>query len=254
MGFQDHFSELSAGYARYRPGYPPALFEHLRQAAPGGGRAWDAAAGSGQAADALAALFRLVVASDAAVAQLLQAPAGGRVAYLAATCEGAPIAGSSIDLVTVAQALHWLDLERFWPEVRRVLRPGGVVAAWAYALFRVDPEVDAVVQQFYSRVVGPYWPPERRLLERGYRDLPFPFRPVALPRFEMSAHWDREAALGYVGTWSAVGRYRRARREDPLQLLRPELEAVWPPEELRLVRWPLSILAGRHEGPGTIEA
>lgn len=253
MGFQDHFSGVSRAYARYRPDYPAELFDRLCAAAPGRRLAWDAATGTGQVAVALADRFARVVASDAAPAQLAHARRAPRTSYVAATCEEVPIAPSTVDLVTVGQALHWLARDRFYAEVRRILRPGGVLAAWCYGFFEVDREVDAIVRRFYAETVGAYWPPERRLIERGYRDLPFPFEPVPVPPLTMSAAWDLERVLGYLGTWSAVDRYRRERGTDPVAALRPELAAVWPPGEERLVRWPLSLLAGRHERPATID-
>lgn len=253
MDFHDHFSAVASAYARHRPHYPVELFDRLRAAAPGRRLAWDAATGSGQVAVALADRFARVVASDAAPAQLAHARRARRLFYCAATCEEAPLASAAVDLVTVAQALHWLDLDRFFAEVRRVVRPGGVVAAWSYGHCEVDRSVDPIVRRFYAETVGPYWPPERRLIERGYRDLPFPFERLPLPALEMTAAWDVERFLGYLGTWSAVNRYRRERGADPVAMLRPQLEAAWPHGQERLVRWPLSLLVGRHGRPATID-
>lgn len=253
MRFQDHFSGVSPAYARYRPRYPEALFDALRAAAPRGVLAWDAATGSGQAAAALVGRFARVVASDAAVSQLARARIAPRLAYVAATCEEAPLAAGTVDLVTVGQALHWLDLDRFYGEVRRVLSPGGVVAAWTYSLFTVDPAVDRVVRRFHDEDVGPYWPDSRRHVERGYRDIPFPFARLDLPPVEMEADWERERALGYIATWSAVDRYRRAMGEDPVPGLRNELQALWPADETRRLRWRLTVLAGRPRPPATID-
>jgi len=252
VGFPDHFSAVSSEYARFRPGYPRELFDHLREAAPATRLAWDAATGSGQVAEGLIGRFDEVVATDAALAQLLSARRAGRLRYVVATCEQAPIADSSVALVTVGQALHWLDLERFYAEVRRVLCPGGVVAAWSYDLLTVDPDVDRVLRDFHDRTIGSYWPSQRHAIGRGYAALPFPFAPVSLPAVEMSARWDVERALGYLGTWSAVERFRRARGRDPVETLRPALESVWPAGEERAVRWPLTLRVGRHGAPATI--
>ena len=99
--------------------------------------------------------------------------------------KAAPLADHSVDLVTVAQALHWFDFERFFAEVRRVSRPGAVLAAWCYELARVSPEVDRWVLHYYREVIGKYWPAERHHVEEEYRNIPFPFGEIAAPEFHM---------------------------------------------------------------------
>lgn len=245
MQFADHFSSQAAEYARFRPVYPPALFAWLASIAPARTLAWDCATGSGQAAGALAAHFERVVASDASAAQLARAVAHPRIGYCVAAAEAPPPAARGADLVTVAQALHWFDLDRFYPALHATLRPGGVVAVWGYGLMQIATEIDAVVNRYYHEIVGPYWPPERRHIENGYRDLPFPFAAIRTPSFDMTAAWTVEALLGYLDTWSASRRYLAAHGRHPLERVEGELRAVWGPVGQRTVTWPLFLRVGR---------
>ena len=243
--FKDHFSARSADYARYRPGYPPALFDWLAVLAPARALAWDVGTGSGQAARGLAAHFERVVASDAAEAQLRHARAHPRITYKVMPAERSDLPDAAVDLVSVAQALHWFDFERFYAEVGRVLKPGGVIAAWTYGLQQVDPEVDAVVQHYYREVVGPYWPAERQHVEQQYRAVPFPFEEIAGPAFAMQAQWSFEDVLGYLGTWSAARRYAEVRGADPRAQVRDALARAWGGAATRTVTWPLHLRVGR---------
>ena len=247
-GFKDHFSGHADAYAAFRPRYPARLFRLLAEAAPGQELAWDAGTGSGQAALGLAAHFERVVATDASPQQVAAAPEHPRVTFRVGAEAGSGLDDGSADLVTVAQALHWFDRERFWAEVRRVLRPGGLVAVWCYSMARTAPEVDAVVDHLYEQVVGPYWPPERTLVESGYAGIDFPFERVPLAPPDMELELDREGLVGYVSTWSAVRRFMADRGDDPLPAFRERLAAVWG-EGTRRVVWPLSLHAGRAHGP-----
>jgi SAM-dependent methyltransferase len=245
--FSDHFSALSASYAAYRPRYPDGLFGALAALSPARDRAWDCATGSGQAATGLAAHFRAVVATDASAAQLRAAAPHPRVHYAAAQAEATPIRGGSANLVTVAQALHWLALPEFYAEARRVLVPGGVLAVWTYGRHRVDGgAIDAVLDHYYDRVVGPYWPPERRWVETGYRTLRFPFAEIPVSSPPMTCEWTLGEMLGYVGTWSATARCRTTTGTDPLPALGDRLAPLWGDAAVpRRIEWPLSVLAGR---------
>ena len=205
--FPDHFSSRAADYARYRPDYPDALFDFLASLAPARRRAWDCATGSGQAAAALAARFEQVVGTDASALQIAAAVRKPGVLYRVALADASGLPNGSVDLVTVAQALHWLDRDRFWPEADRVLAAGGVIAVWCYDFLRVTPEVDAVVRRLSSEVVGPYWPPERALVDRGYGELEFPFEELPAPAFSMAKPWRFPDLLGYLRTWSASRRF-----------------------------------------------
>ena len=244
--FKDHFSGNAADYAHYRPGYPSALFDYLASRAPSLTVAWDCATGSGQAAHELAKRFQQVIASDASPAQIDAAPPCSGVAYRVAPAEQSGIDSASIDLVTVAQALHWFDLEAFYQEVTRVLRPNGLLAVWSYNLLRIAPPLDRLIDRLYHEILGNYWPPERKQVERGYAALPFPFPELShSPAFSMSAEWTLAQLLGYLNTWSATARYREATGRSPLQPLMETLQEIWgSPNTRRQVTWPLSLRLG----------
>lgn len=246
MSYVELFSGHAEQYAAARPRYPPALFEWLAAVAPRHELAWDCATGNGQAAVGLAQHFGRVVATDASAEQIGHARAHPAVRYVLAAAERAPLVDGSVDLITVAQAVHWFRLDDFYAEARRVGRPGGHLAVWTYALVRVDAAVDAVVDWFYERVVGPWWPEERRHVHERYARLFFPFAPVAAPSFDMRPRWTRNDLLGQLSTWSSVNRYRSERGEDPLDLLAPRLARAWPdPGEARDVSWPIHLRVGR---------
>jgi ubiquinone/menaquinone biosynthesis C-methylase UbiE len=247
LPFPDHFSGVAGAYAEHRPRYPDRLFEWLAEVSPVHELAWDCATGSGQAAVALAARFDRVLGTDASAAQIAAAQMHPRVEYRVAPAEASGLPDASADLVTVAQALHWLDRPAFYAEARRVLRAGGLVAAWTYgASVFDDPRADAAHRRFYSDTVGPFWPAERALVESGYRTIEFPFEPIDAPEFEMQAEWSLSSFLGYVGTWSAVTRFRRERGYDPVAELGDELRRLWGnPETPRRIRWPLALKVGQ---------
>jgi hypothetical protein len=246
MTAPDNFSRQASQYRASRPGYPAALFDFLAQSCVRHGRALDCATGNGQAATGLAPHFAEVVATDLSVAQLARAEAMPNVRYLAAAAEQLPLADGSVDLVTVAQALHWFDLAAFFAELTRIARGDALIATWSYGRMRVSPPVDAVVERLYSGIVGPYWPPGREHVESGYRDLPFPFAPVATPALAMIADWTLERLLAYLASWSAVQRYAAQHGRDPLDQVRGDLRAAWGDADgRRRIEWPLTLRAGR---------
>jgi SAM-dependent methyltransferase len=243
--FADHFSAQSAAYAQHRPGYPDTLFELLANACQGRGLAWDVGTGNGQAALGLVARFDHVHATDPSADQLRHAPPHPRITWRVGAEDGSGLPAGSVDLVTAAQAAHWFDAGRFHTEAARVLRPGGVLAIWGYGLPRVDPAVDALLWDFYDRVLGAWWPPERHHIDSAYRELPFPWKEEPDPGFEMTARRTGTEFLGFLETWSALARCRQATLSDPLATFSLELTRLWPPEEPREVRWPLFLRRGR---------
>jgi SAM-dependent methyltransferase len=245
--FADHFSRLATGYATYRPQYPDGLFAAIAAANPSHEVVWDCATGTGQAVRGLAAHFGMVLASDASREQILAATPHRGARYLVARAEAAPLPAGSACMVTVAQALHWLEPAEFYAEARRVLRPGGLLVAWTYGSQRVDRgPIDDVLLDFYERVIGPYWPPQRRWVETGYRTLRFPFDEIAIEAPPMYADWNLGHLLGYIGTWSAVARCREMSGTDPVAELADRALPLWgDPTMPRRIEWPLSVRAGR---------
>lgn len=244
--FKDHFSGHASDYRRFRPDYPPGLFAWLAETAPAHDLVWDCGTGNGQAAVALAEHFSKVIATDASAEQVRNAESHPRVEYAVAPAERSPLADRTADLVTVAQALHWFDRDRFYVEVRRVTKPGGLVAVWTYDLHSVNPAVDVVLDRLQNEFVGPYWPPERALVDAGYKPLPFPFPEVAAPGFEMTADWDLGRMVGYMNTWSATKRFIQAHGFNPVDRLATDFHAAWgDPATVRTVRWAFHLRTGR---------
>jgi SAM-dependent methyltransferase len=245
--FKDHFSRQATDYAKFRPHYPRAFFKYIASVSPNNQVALDCATGNGQAAVALAEFFARVIAIDASENQIARAQPQARVEYQLARAEATGLSANSCDAMTVAQALHWFDLDAFHSETRRILKPGGLLAVWAYNELRISPEVDALVRHFHDEIVGPYWPPERKIVGRGYRNLPFPFEELRAPSFQIEVRWSLEHLLGYLRTWSATQCFLAASGRDPVELIERDLARTWDgaAKRKRLAIWPLTIRLGR---------
>ncbi|WP_159711773.1 class I SAM-dependent methyltransferase [Geminicoccus flavidas] len=246
QGFKDHFSGTAQGYAAHRPTYPDALVDFLAGQVPGHDLVLDCGCGSGQLSTLLAARFALVVATDASAQQIAAATPHPRVEYQVAPADRSGLPDGSADLITAAQAAHWFDLPAFYAEVRRVARPGAVLALISYGILELDGPAGSAMQRFYRDTLESYWPPERRLVEEGYRSLPFPFGEFTAPPLAIEVAWRLDDLIGYVGTWSAVQRARAALGQDPIAPFRAELLPAWgDPETCRPIRFPLSLRVGR---------
>ncbi len=240
--FKDHFSENSRGYGDFRPQYPHDLFSFLASIVVNHQKAWDCATGTGQSAIDLSGYFSEVVATDASKSQIDNAIRKNGIVYHVGTAEKSGIESNSIDLITVAQALHWFDIESFSKEVNRVLRKSGIVAVWTYNLLSVQQEIDEIIYRLYNTVLGEFWPRERKLVENGYKDVQLPFTELTAPRFNMKEEWNFSQLIGYLSTWSAVKNYRGKHGKDPIEKVQMEISKIWgEPEQTLMINWPLSI-------------
>jgi SAM-dependent methyltransferase len=234
---RDSFDIGAGDYSLHRPGYPSELYEYLAAAAPSNDCAWDCACGNGQVARDLAPRFRRVLARDISANQISRAPRIGNIEYSVGSAEDSGYADASVDLICVAQALHWFDLPAFFDECRRVLKPRGVLAVWGYGFMRIAPAVDELLAAHLYPLLDGYWSSGNRLLWNKYRDVAFPFEPMVAPAFTMSVRWTREQFLKYVGTWSGAVRYREDTGTDPAEILGHFLKPVWPDGEIMSVAY-----------------
>jgi len=243
--FKDHFSKQASAYARHRPHYPPELFAYLASITPAHHLAWDCGTGNGQAALGLAPYFDRVLATDPSEEQLRNAFQNDKIIYRQAPAEDPGIEAHLVDLITVAQALHWFDIDRFFEQVKLVLVPGGVIAVWCYALCRIGPELDLIIDRFYFETVGPYWPQERKLVDDAYATILFPFAELQSPTFSIALHWTLDDLLGYLRTWSPTRRFIERNGFDPVALIEDELASAWGnPKRERTVVWPIHMRVG----------
>ncbi len=214
--FKDHFSGHAADYAKFRPNYPPKLFEHLASISPERELAWDCATGSGQAAVGLAEHFAKVIATDASAQQIESAQRHPRISYR--------------------------DMDRFFTEAKRVSKESGILAVSTYTHVSANPEIDEILSKFYRETTGPYWPPERDLVETNFESIRFPFPELPSHQFAMRQQWNLAQLTGYLRTWSATKKFIAVRGFDPVDSLMQELGSVWRDREhARQVTWPLKL-------------
>lgn len=240
------FDEGGRAYARFRPEYPRQLAAFLASVAPDSELAVDVGCGNGQLTHLLAPYFSHVAGLDPSADQIANAIPNERIDYRCAPAEQLPVEDSSASLVTAAQAAHWFDLPAFYSEVRRIGRPNAVVALISYGVLKPEPQFAARFQKFYAEEIGPYWPPERKLVDSGYATIEFPFDEFAAPPLEIKLEWHISEFIGYLLTWSAVRSAREQGREDLLINFANDIAQMWgEPNIKRTVKWPINMRIGR---------
>ncbi len=242
--FIDRFSDAPEAYRRARPTYPPALFEALAAIAPGTDLAWDCGTGNGQAAISLAAHFAAVHATDASPQLIAQALFAERVRYAVEPAEHVSLPDGAIDLVLVAQALHWFDLELFYSEAARVLKPGGVLAAAGYDWMYVDPQIDQAINTELLPMLERYWAPQNAILWSAYRSIPFPGDEVRLGAFAIYLDWDFAQVSDYIRNWSASRALAADGGDRPLNEALAALATLWGDGPRRVIM-PLHLRVAR---------
>ncbi|MEX0968186.1 MAG: class I SAM-dependent methyltransferase [Bacteroidia bacterium] len=245
--FKDYFSKQSNVSAQSRPSYPEELFAFLSGAAPAKDVAWDCATGNGQAATSLSRYFKQVIATDASQAQIANARQLPNIQYSVAPAEESGLPENSVSLVTVATALHWFDLDRFYAEVKRVLKPGGILAAWSYSGNSVNTDVDPHLNRLWHKILDGYWPAKSQIVWEKYRTIPFPFAETAHPEFQIKEQWNLKEQLNYLMSWSGTQRYLERNRKNPIEIIEDDLRKAWGnPEEKREVTWEIFMRMGKN--------
>ena len=243
---KDNFSTQAATYAQFRPTYPADLFDFILQNVENKQIAWDCATGNGQAAKVLAQHFDKVFATDISQKQIDNAAKADNIVYSVGKAEATDFADNTFDLITVAQAIHWFDFEKFYAEVRRVAKPNATLAVWGYGVMRFDDEeVDRLIQNFYHHVVGEYWDAERRHIDEHYSNVPFPFETIETPYFEMTFNWHLYELEGYLNSWSSVQHFIKRNGYNPIPNLMIDIEAVWRKFNREQVHFPIFMKIGK---------
>ena len=244
--YKEHFNNQSHDYLNFRPDYPAPLYDYLTSLLNNHDLVWDVGTGNGQAAKSLSDHFKKVIASDCSQSQLDVAYQSDNIEYYCWPADQTALHDHSTDLITVAQALHWFDLDRFYQEVRRVCKPTGLLAVWCYSLATLDLNVNHLIKHLYTDILGDYWPDLRRFLDQEYKTIPFPFKKKLTPRFIIERQFNLEQLLGYLNTWSAVKEYAyRNQKVNPISFIEKELSESWgDPTNVHRISWPIHLLVG----------
>jgi len=246
MDFKDYFSSQAKEYSKYRPKYPPELFEFLSSQAKEHNTAWDCATGNGQAAVGLVNYFKEIIATDASTSQIEHAAVHPKITYKVATAENSGLETGSVDLITVATAIHWIDTDKFYPEVRRILKSGGVIAVWVYGNSTVEPEIDKVFERFLNDIIGSYRPAEIKKAINFEELIDFPFTTIKSPNFKIKLEWNLREYLSFLYTWSSVQNYIKTNGKNPIEVVFKDFQSAWGDENTkRIISWQLKIKAGR---------
>lgn len=246
---KDNFSNQSDQYAIFRPGYPKELIESIYRLVEDFDLALDCATGNGQIAGILSERFKKIIGIDISQNQIDHAVQKENIEYRIASAETSGLPVDSFDLITVGQAAHWFDHTKFYQEVNRLLKSNGVLAVIGYGLVEISSEVDEVVNEIYSDVLGTYWDPERKYIDEEYKTLPFPMKYVKRTEFTSTLEWTFDHLLGYLQTWSAVQHFLKKNDRNIVLEYREKLQESWGNIETRKVTFRLFVLTGRNNLP-----
>jgi SAM-dependent methyltransferase len=242
---KDNFSASPEQYAKYRPDYPQSIFDFIYPLLNEKVKAWDCGTGNGQVAQELSKDFELVEATDISEQQLSHAFQADNINYSTQPAEQTNFEDNSFDLITVAQAVHWFDIEKFNTEVKRIGKPNGIIALIGYELNNITSEIDQIIRHFYSNIIGEYWDSERKHIQNRYQQIPFPFRELEAPEIQNIKLWRFEHLIGYLNTWSAVHHFIDKNNYNPISEVEDELRKAWGNQDVRRVIFPIIFRVGR---------
>ena len=245
MQTKDYFSDQSKIYATFRPTYPDELYQFIFKHLKNKNVAWDCATGNGQVAQYLAPHFQGVYATDISQQQIDNATQASNIFYSVGKAEETGFKNNQFDLITVGQALHWFNRQAFYKEVKRIGKPDGLIAVWGYANLNISPAIDKPFMDFYNNTVGPYWDEARRLVEREYEGVEFPFQQIPSPKFQIKVNWTLERLSGYLSSWSATQKFIKTNGYNPVDKFIQSLSDLWKPGESKSVTFPVFLKLGK---------
>jgi ubiquinone/menaquinone biosynthesis C-methylase UbiE len=244
---KDNFSRQSDLYSKYRPTYPQELYDFILRHIDKKKTAWDCGTGNGQAARELAKHFEKVFATDISQKQIDNAQKAANIFYSVQPAERTNFSDNIFDLITVSQALHWFQFDKFYAEVKRVAKPEAWIAVWMYGLLSISPEIDELIGiQFYKNTLGAYWDYERKYVDDNYTTIPFPFLEIKAPLFNIHFEWTLEELQGYFNTWSALQKFIETNHVNPVDELMKKIRTIAKDEKMKIV-FPVHLRMGRIE-------
>ncbi len=241
---KDNFSSQSSVYAQYRPEYPEELFRYIMGFVKENKMVWDCGTGNGQSAKELSKYFITVFATDISQKQLDNAYKSDNIFYSLQPAEQTDLPAESIDLLTVSQALHWFNFEKFYAEVNRVAKPGAVIAVWTYSLLRISDAIDKVIENYHFKTLGDYWDAERKYVDDHYAAIPFPFSEIDTPGFTIKLYWSLQELEGYLYTWSALQKFIATNNFSPVDTVMAAVKSLWGEDEKREIIFPVYLRLG----------
>ena len=242
---KDNFSQKADEYAKYRPTYPAELFDYLNTLIADKSNAWDCGTGNGQVAGQLAKSFEMVYATDISKTQLGNAHQADNIIYSVQPAEQTNFRDGLFNLIVAAQAIHWFDFDRFYNEVKRTAKRDAFICVLGYGNLQISEQIDEIITNFYKNVIGPYWDDERRYVDEGYKNIPFPFEEIQAPGFTNNNQWALDHLIGYLNTWSAVKHFINQNGYNPVDELKVQIEPHWAPAEIKPVSFPLRLRIGK---------
>lgn len=243
--FKDNFSKQAEIYSKFRPTYPKELFEYLKSLTAGHELAWDCGTGNGQSAVQLAAYYEKIYATDPSQEQIKNAILNEKIIYRVEKAEQPNLGDNSIDLITVAQAVHWFDFHKFYPEVKRVLKTNGIIAVWAYGIPNINEDINPIIKDFHDNTIGEFWLPENKMIDEEYTTIPFPFEEIETPAFYIKKYLSLTELMGHFRSWSATQKYIDAYQNNPVKQLEHKLSIHWGETEKEVV-WKLILKVGKQ--------
>lgn len=241
---KDNFSAQAALYAQYRPTYPPELFKYIVSFVSDKNTAWDCGTGNGQSAVELSKYFKKVIATDISSKQIVNAEKAANIFYSVQPSEHTDIDNDSVNLITVAQAIHWFDFEKFYAEVKRIATKNAFIAVWSYSLLKINKSIDQIIRNYHFNFLGNYWDAERKYVDDEYKNIPFPFGKIDAPQFFIEKYWSLQELEGYLNTWSALQKYLNANEPNPVPGIIRSIQPFWGREEKKKIIFPIHLLLG----------